>query len=571
MEKNKLHKSVSLINAFSIAAGAMISSGLFVLPGIVYDKAGPSIILAYFCAGILMLPTMMVQSELATAMPKAGGAYFYIMRILGPKAGFIAGIANWFSIAMKSAFALVGIGTFLTLINPDIPEFQIRLFAAGAAVFFILINLFSTKHSSNLQTILLISLLIILSLFILGGYPQIKGDHFSNFFLKDFSSFFGAVGMVFISYGGLTKIASMSEEIKDSAKNVPKAMFSAFFIMNIFYILVITVVVGLLPHSTLVKTLTPVSTAAQSFAGNVGLIVTSIAAMLAFITTANAGIMSASRTPLAMSRDGLIPDFFSKISPKNKTPYTAILFTGTFMVVVILGLKIESLVKVASAFILILFIIVSLTWYYFYSRNKKFTQSALVMLVEKIINERLEKEAGHKNIEEELFEILQHRDEIYEDFFDKRIEDGFAFDLNEQISRDDFFRFISKQLHSLIDLSEDEIYKQFKKRENLSSTNITDHVAIPHIIVPGKKKFKLGLVRIKKGIKWDENSPPVNAVFILIGTMDMREYHLKSLMAVSQLLQNDDFFDKWMNADDEKDLKNTIRLMPRKRHKKDIQ
>ncbi len=627
MEKNNLHKSVSYISAFSIAAGAMISSGLFVLPGIVYDKTGPAIILAYFCAGVLMLPTMMVQSELATAMPKAGGAYFYIMRILGPKAGFIAGIANWFSIAMKSAFALVGIGTFLTLINPDIPEFQIRLFAAGAAIFFTLINLFSTKHSSNLQTILLISLLIILSLFILGGYPQIKGDHFSNFFSKDFSSFFGAVGMVFISYGGLTKIASMSEEIKDSAKNVPKAMFSAFFIMNIFYILVITVVVGLLPHSTLVKTLTPVSTAAQTFAGNIGLIVTSIAAMLAFITTANAGIMSASRTPLAMSRDGLIPDFFSKISSKNKTPYTAILFTGIFMIVVILGLRIESLVKVASAFILILFImnnlsliiirkidlrnykpsfktplvpyiqifaiivytallykmgfkimlmaiifiIASLTWYFFYARNKKFTQSALVMLVEKIINERLEKETGHKNIEEELFEILQQRDEIYEDFFDKRIEDGFAFDLDEQISRDDFFRFISKKLHPLINLSEDEIYKQFKKREDLSSTNITDHVAIPHIIVPGKKKFKMGLVRIKKGIKWDKSSPPVNAVFILIGTMDMREYHLKSLMAVSQLLQNDDFFDKWMNADDEKDLKNTIRLMPRKRHKKDIQ
>src|SRR6056297_2221311 len=170
MEKNNLHKSVSLINAFSIAAGAMISSGLFVLPGIVYDKAGPSIILAYFCAGILMLPTMMSQSELATAMPKAGGAYFYIMRILGPQAGFIAGVANWFAIAMKSAFALVGIGTFLTLIKPDTPEINIRLIAAGAAIIFTVINLISTKHSGKLQTILLISLLGILTLFIIGGY-----------------------------------------------------------------------------------------------------------------------------------------------------------------------------------------------------------------------------------------------------------------------------------------------------------------------------------------------------------------------------------------------------------------
>ncbi|HMA62664.1 MAG TPA: amino acid permease, partial [bacterium] len=83
----KLQKNISLLSAFSIAAGAMISSGLFVLPGVVYTKTGPAIIVVYFLAGLLMIPTIFSQSELATAMPKAGGAYNYIMRILGAPSG----------------------------------------------------------------------------------------------------------------------------------------------------------------------------------------------------------------------------------------------------------------------------------------------------------------------------------------------------------------------------------------------------------------------------------------------------------------------------------------------------
>src|SRR6056297_3782636 len=166
--KDKLDKNISLLTAFSIAAGAMISSGLFVLPGVVYSKTGPAIILVYFVAGLLMIPTIFSQSELATAMPKAGGAYNYIMRILGAPAGMIAGFASWFSVAMKSAFALIGIGTFLSILNPEVPEFQIRLLAAGAAIFFTFINLFSTKHSGNLQTIMVIVLLAILTLFLIG-------------------------------------------------------------------------------------------------------------------------------------------------------------------------------------------------------------------------------------------------------------------------------------------------------------------------------------------------------------------------------------------------------------------
>ncbi len=126
----KLIRKLGGLDIFCIAAGAMISSGLFILPGIAFAKIGPAIIFAYILAGIAVLPAMFAKAELATAMPKAGGSYFFIERSMGGWAGTMGGIASWFSLSLKSAFALVGIGAFVTLINPPIREKEIK-FRAG--------------------------------------------------------------------------------------------------------------------------------------------------------------------------------------------------------------------------------------------------------------------------------------------------------------------------------------------------------------------------------------------------------------------------------------------------------
>ena len=111
-----LKKDLGLVDVFAIAAGAMISSGLFVLPGIAFQKAGPAMILSYVLAGLLVIPAMLSKAELATAMPKAGGSYFFVERSLGPLLGTVAGLLSWFSLALKAAFALVGIGALSVLL-----------------------------------------------------------------------------------------------------------------------------------------------------------------------------------------------------------------------------------------------------------------------------------------------------------------------------------------------------------------------------------------------------------------------------------------------------------------------
>jgi len=169
-----------------------------------------------------------------------------------------------------------------------------------------------------------------------------------------------AVGMVFISFAGLTKVASVAEEIRNPVKNIPYGMILAFCTVLLLYGLTVFVTVGLLDGHQLAHSLTPISTGGYKIFGTVGSIIMAFAGILAFVSTANAGILAASRYPMAMSRDQLLPEFFAKVNKRFNTPHFTIIFTGIFMIMVILFLNLENLVKVASTMIIILFILVML-------------------------------------------------------------------------------------------------------------------------------------------------------------------------------------------------------------------
>ena len=115
MKYKKLKKELGLWDVYAIATGAMFSSGFFLLPGLAAAETGPSVFLAYFISGLIVLPTMFSVAELATAMPKAGGTYYIIDRSLGPIIGTIGGYGSWLALVLKSAFALIGMGAYLAI------------------------------------------------------------------------------------------------------------------------------------------------------------------------------------------------------------------------------------------------------------------------------------------------------------------------------------------------------------------------------------------------------------------------------------------------------------------------
>jgi len=351
--------------------------------------------------------------------------------------------------------------------------------------------------------------------------------------------------------------------------------------------------------------------------GNSGGLILALAAFLAFVSTANAGILTASRDSLAMSRDYLLPKFFQRIDRKSKTPRFSIIFTAAFMIMVILFLSLENLVKTASTLMILLFLFVNMSlivmreskiasyrpkfraplypwiqilgiagygflifemgavplsitalfiagalcWYLLFARNKVRRQAALLHVIERITA----KELVEPTLPEELKEIIVERDEIVEDRFDHLIKEAVVLDLEGSVPHDEFFQKVGNLLAGKLGIEPEKLARLFIKREEESHTIIRPGLAIPHIIIEGKHKFNILLARAKEGIIFPGADTPVDTVFVLVGTQDERNFHLRALAAIAQTVQDEEFDKNWQAARNSDELRDIVLLAERKR------
>lgn len=619
---SELKKELGFWDVFSVSAGAMVSSGLFVLPALAYAQSGSGVILAYVLASIMVFPSVLSKAELATAMPKAGGTYFFVERSMGGMWGMFSGLAGWFSLAMKSAFAVVGMMLLVEVVVAQFSEAVLEgWMLKGLGVFmclgFCVINIVSVKHTSRFQFILVMALIAILILFVILGAPHVDGSRHTGYLEKGLLTIFATAGLVFVSFGGITKVASVAEEVRNPGRNIPMGMITACLVVTALYIGVIAVTLGLLPGETLSVSTLPISEAAQQFSGQLGFFVLCIAAIAAFITTANGGILAASRAPMAMAKDRLLPFSLCKINTKFQTPHISILLTGLFMIVVIVGLDLKSLVKTASTIKILLFILtnvsvimmresriqsyrpafrspgypyihiaaiaaylflivdmgllplsitggfflVSATWYHLYAKKRSQRASAAMHIVERVTD----KELQSVTLENELRDILLQRDEIIEDRFDQLIRDCKILDFPEACESKTVFTQVAEHLESRVQTGRADLLSKFVQREREASTVIETGLAIPHVVVEGEHVFDVVLVRSTEGIRFPDVSDPVHVMFVLVGSRDERNYHLRALMAIAQIAQQEDFRSQWMQARDTEGLRNVILLSARKR------
>jgi len=358
---SKLSKSIGLFDVYAIATGAMFSSGLFLLPGIAAAQTGNSVFLAYMVAGLLILPAMYCMAELSTAMPRSGGTYFFLDRSMGPLMGTVGGLGSWIAVVFKSAFALVGMGAYLGL-YVDLP---VTWTAIGLTIVFGIINIVGAKETTMLQRIFVSTLVVILTAFVITAFARLgvadilePDPSYGAFFSDGFGGFFATIGLVFVSYAGLTKVASVAEEVENPDRNIPLGMTLSLLTATIIYTLGTLVMVAALPPDDLFGSLTPVADAGERFLGfvpyDLGVTLIVVAAVAAFASTGNAGIMSASRYPFAMAKDRLLPDRLSNVG-KSGTPTLAIIVTVIAMVLVLAIFDVQSVAKLASAFQLLLF------------------------------------------------------------------------------------------------------------------------------------------------------------------------------------------------------------------------
>jgi amino acid transporter/nucleotide-binding universal stress UspA family protein len=351
----ELERDLGLPAVIAISVGAMVGSGIFILPGLALKTAGPAVILAYLVAGILVLPAALSKAEMATAMPEAGGTYIYIERGMGPLLGTIAGVGTWFSLAFKGAFALIG-GVPYLLYLFDLP---IKPVALGLAALLIVVNLVGAKQTGRLQIGIVVVMLLAMVWFVVSGLPSTTGSYYGGFFEKGTGGLLAATGLVFVSYAGVTKVASIAEEIEDPDRNIPLGILVSLGFTTLLYVLIVVVMVGVTPPNVLSDSAVPMINAAEATLAFPGVVAVIVAAVLALISTANAGILSSSRYPFAMARDKLAPPSLTEIHESWGTPSKAITLTGVVMLVLIAFVPIEEIAKLASAFQIVVFALVN--------------------------------------------------------------------------------------------------------------------------------------------------------------------------------------------------------------------
>jgi len=370
MGDEELAKDLGLLSAMTIGIGTMIGAGIFVLPGVAAQEAGPVVVASFLVGGVVAMINAFSVSELGTAMPKAGGGYYYINRSLGPLFGSIAGMGDWMGLAFASAFYCIGFGQYLATLAP-IPGFlflaDIQVGALIAGVVFVGVNYVGAKETGGIQTVIVLVLLSILSVFAVFGwlsfdYAVLVGE--GGLTPMGYGAILPGTAVVFVSFLGYAKIATVAEELKNPGRNLPIAVIGSVALVTVVYGILVTIMLGVVPWPDLSRDAPVAQVTEIAFPGGlsgIAVTVVTLAALLATASSANASILASARINFAMGRDGIVTDWLNDIHPSFATPYRSILVTGAVIVVFIaaLGQQLEVLAKAASVLHLVVYALIN--------------------------------------------------------------------------------------------------------------------------------------------------------------------------------------------------------------------
>jgi len=609
----KLKKELSLLDVYAIATATTISGGFFLLPGLVAIKAGAAVPFVYLLAVIPLIPALLSMIELSTAMPKAGGLYYFLDRSMGPLVGTIGGLGTWLALSLKTAFALIGMGAYLELFFPQLP---LQPLAIGFAVLFGFINLQGAKKTGFFQVILLYGLLLIIGWFSVGGIFQLELKHFSGFLDSGFNAIFGAAGMVVVSFVGLTKIASVAEEVKHPEKTIPLGIFLALGTVILVYEVGTFVMVGIIPPESLRGDMTPAATAAENINGAWGPALMTIAALLSFSAVANAGILSGSRYPLAMSRDHILPDFFQTLG-KNLTPKNSINVTMGLIILCLILFDPTKLAKLASAFLLLIFALICLAtivmresrivsydpgyrsplypwmhifgiivplwlivemgwlpslfilmllgvggaWYFYYARTKVVRNGAIYHVFAHLGDQHFE------GLDFELRSLLREKGLQEQDAFDTIVANAGIIDITTKISYDEIVSKAAARFDERFSGKGELLAECFLEGMRIGAIPVSHGIALPHVRLPDLQKTELVIIRAHVGVTLDVNNElpgeqeapqTVFAFFFLVSPEDKSGQHLHILAQIAGHADDDNFIKKWLSAKNEQTLKELI-------------
>ncbi len=371
-EKKSLVRQLGAFQLTMLGIGAVIGTGIFVLTAEAAQKAGPAMMIAFIIAAIVCALAALAYAELAAMVPVAGSAYTYTYGVLGEGLAWIVGWALVLEYAVAAGAVCVGwsgyMNGWLDYFGIGLPAalragpysggtFNVLAFFLALLVTFLLV--IGTSKSAKVNAVLVMIKIVALSAFIIFAFPAAQDQNFQPFSPVGWGSPMGGVGVlgaaasIFFAYVGFDAVSTASEETKNPNRNIPIGLIGSLAICTIFYLLVGYAAVGAGGAQPLFgsdgKVLETGSAAFMAACQGSSTLVCSTeplahviralgmpnlawwigtAAAIALPSVVLMMIYGQTRIFFTMSRDGLLPEIFSRVHPRFHTPHVITIITG---------------------------------------------------------------------------------------------------------------------------------------------------------------------------------------------------------------------------------------------------
>ncbi|TWU17047.1 putative amino acid permease YhdG [Allorhodopirellula heiligendammensis] len=362
-----IRRHLGLIGATGVGVGGIVGGGILALAGVAFAVTGPGAIVAFALNGLIALLTALSFAEMSSKFPESGGTYLFSRKVLSVEAAFTVGWVVWFASIVAAVLYAIGFGSFAALMLSEVlaqrgsaPAWvgDERLVPSIALATTLLLGLVMMLRSGGGGPWVNAAKLLVFSVLIAGGMWAVASQSPSQtrhalhpFLIAGTGGLIQAMGYSFIALQGFDLIAAVGGEVRNPAKNIPRAMILSLIIALLIYLplLFVLTVVGTPPGMSIAELAAEdpevvVAVAAEQFLGTTGYWLVIAAALLSMFTALQANLFAASRIALAMSRDHTLPSWISRLSGHSQTPWVAVLVT-----MLLIGGLIIALPDVAAA------------------------------------------------------------------------------------------------------------------------------------------------------------------------------------------------------------------------------
>lgn len=322
-----LDRAITLPHAIALYTGAVLGSGVLILPTVAANAAGPASLLAWLLLGALSFPLAYMFGSLSARYPDAGGIAAFGRQAFGRTAGALGGW--WFLGAVPFGVPIVALtgASYLTSVL-QLGRNSLFVVAGGTLLVVLLVNFFGIRLTALVQVIVTGTIVALLLSTGIGGLPLVRASEFTPFLPYGWASVGLAVALIFWSFVGWEAVSHLAEEFRNPERDFPLSILASVVVISSLYLLLSLVTIGTGNYGQEVEEVVPLARILAEILGRWAGGVTGLLGFLICLGTANAYVAGASRLAFALARDGLFPRTMARLHPRYATPWPALVALG---------------------------------------------------------------------------------------------------------------------------------------------------------------------------------------------------------------------------------------------------